>query len=212
MTAISPCAPDQTTPSSADDAERRTASLAIWVRQPWMVRVGRDNVLIRGTSPRDLTAVALMHTRCSAASLLNRYHAGGRAPSPLAIEHILRRTLSFIACTSRGDVIGHAVAWADPSHPAGAAEIGLLVQDDWQRRGIGREMLTHLAGGAFVCGYSQLIAYTATDQPATQRLLTGVGRTFAVRGPSRGVAGHLHTYLTEASTLGLGAVREHLAS
>ncbi|MDP9115939.1 MAG: hypothetical protein M3O28_01485, partial [Actinomycetota bacterium] len=41
------------------------ATLAIWVRQPWMVRVGRENVLIRGTSPRDFGAVAAMHARCS---------------------------------------------------------------------------------------------------------------------------------------------------
>ena len=65
------------------------------------------------------------------------------------------------------------------------------------------------AGGAFVCGYSQLISYTAISVTATHRLLTSVGRTYSVPDTR---APHLHTYLTESSTLGLGAVREHLAS
>lgn len=210
MTAtLSPCAPDATTPRDADEADRRTASLAIWVRQPWMVRVGRHNVLIRGTGPRDLTAVALMHTRCSAGTLLGRYHSGGRAPSPVAIEQMLRRTLGFVACTANGEVIAHAVATPDRQHPNGCAELGVIVEDAWQRHGLGQELLTHLAGGAYVCGYGQLISYTATDEHATHRLLTSVGRTYAVR---EGRTAHLHTYLTESNALGLGAVREHMAS
>ena len=210
MTAtLSPCAPDASTPRDSDAADQRTASLAIWVRQPWMVRVGRHNILIRGTSPRDLAAVALMHARCSAPSLLGRYHAGGRAPSPVAIEQMLRRTLGFVACTAQGEVIAHAVAGPDRQHPGGCAEMGVLVEDAWQRHGLGHEMLTHLAGGAYVCGYHQLICYTATEEPATRRLLTAMGRTYAVRD---GRQAHLHTYLTESNALGLGAVREHLAS
>jgi GNAT superfamily N-acetyltransferase len=174
-----------------------------------MVRVGRENLLIRGTSPRDLTAVAAMHGRCSARALLDRYRLGGAAPSPVALERMLRRTLAFVACTARGDVVAMAIASPDPTHEAGAAEVGLIVQDDWQRRGVGRELLTHLCGGAYVCGYSQLISYTAVSTAAVHRLLTAIGRTYSVPDPE---VPHLHTYLTEAASLGLGAVREHMAS
>jgi len=160
-------------------------------------------------APRDLVALAMMHKRCTARSLLGRYHAGGLAPSPVAMERSLRRTLGFVACSARGEIVAMAVAEPDARHPVGSADIGVLVEDRWQRKGLGREMLTHLAGGAYVCGYNQLIAYTATDEPATQRLLTSVGRTYAV---PEGKTTHLHTYLTESATLGLGAVREHLAS
>jgi GNAT superfamily N-acetyltransferase len=186
----------------------RHASLAIWVRQPWMVRVGTANVLIRGTSPRDFGAVAAMHSRCSARSLLDRYRTGGRPPSAVGIERALRRTLAFVACTARGEVIAMAVAAEDPTHGSSAAEVGLLVEDEWQRRGVGRELITHLAGASFVCGYTELIAYTGPSVLPAQALLTDVGRTYAVldqRSP------HLHTYLTETTTLGLGAIREHLA-
>ena len=209
-TAIAACTPDHTTPRNIDEADRRTASLAIWVRQPWMVRVGREDLLIRGTTPRDLTALALMHKRCTASSLLGRYHAGGLAPSAVAMERALRRTLAFVACTAQGEIVAMAVASPDIKHPLGSAEVGILVEDRLQKKGLGRELLTHLAGGAYVCGYGQLIAYTATDEPATHRLLTSVGRTYAV--PEGRSTTHLHTYLPESAALGLGAVREHLAS
>lgn len=211
MTAtVSPC---ETDPSAfrgrKDDVELGANSLAIWVRQPWMVRVGRDNLLIRGTTPRDLTAVAATHGRCSARSLLDRYRMGGQAPSAVALERMLRRTLAFVACTARGDVVAMAVAAPDRTHDEAAAEVGVLVQDDWQRRGLGREMLTHLSAGAYVCGYTQLISYTAVNVAPAHRLLTVIGRTYSVPDPH---VPHLHTYLTEASALGLAAVREHMAS
>ncbi|MDP9118400.1 MAG: GNAT family N-acetyltransferase, partial [Actinomycetota bacterium] len=149
-----------------------------------------------------------MHARCSARSLLERYRAGGRAPSAVGIERALRRTLGFVACTARGEVIALAVATADATHGVTTAEVGVLVEDEWQRRGVGRELITHLAGASFVCGYSELITYTGPSVLPAQRLLTDVGRTYAVlTDPSP----HLHTYLTESTTLGLGAIREHLA-
>lgn len=186
----------------------RTTSLAVWVRQPWMIRVGTENVLIRGTSPRDYGAVAAMHTRCSPRSLLERYRSGGRLPSAVAIERVLRRTLAFVACTGRGDVVAIASASGDPTHAAHAAEVGVLVEDDWQRRGLGRDLMTHLAAAAYVCGYSELIGYTGPSTHAATQLLTEVGRTYAVLDAP---TPHLHTYLSESTTLGLGAIREHLA-
>jgi GNAT superfamily N-acetyltransferase len=197
------------TTSESPDVSTRHGSLAIWVRQPWMLRVGDANLLIRGTSARDLGPVGAMHARCSPRSLLDRYRSGGRAPSAVAIERALRRTLGFVACTARGEVVAMAVASTDPMHSVGSAEVGMLVEDTWQRRGLGREMLTHLAGAAFVCGYTELIAYTATSVAPAQRLLTDVGRTYLVPDPP---TPHLHTYLSESSSLGLGAIREHLAS
>jgi L-amino acid N-acyltransferase YncA len=84
-----------------------------------------------------------------------------------------------------------------------------LVEDDWQGLGIGREIMTHLAGAAIVCGYHELIAYPATSVIAAQRLMIDVGHTRVVMVPD---AMHLHTYVPESAALGLGAVRERLAS
>jgi GNAT superfamily N-acetyltransferase len=50
-----------------------------------------------------------------------------------------------VASTTRGEISAVAVAAADPAHGQEAAEIGLLVEDDWQGLGLGRELMTHLA-------------------------------------------------------------------
>ena len=67
--------------------------------------------------------------------------------------------------------------------------------------------MSHLAGAAQVAGYNELIAYPATAVAAAQRLMVEVGRTRMVPD----VHAHLHTYLPETATLGLGSVRQRLA-
>jgi GNAT superfamily N-acetyltransferase len=191
------------------DGARQHAALIPLVRQPWSLRAGSANLIIRPAQSRDLEAVATMHARCSARSLLDRYRTGGRGPSVTALHRQLRRPLSFVAATPRGAVLAFAVAGIDANHGRDSAEIGLLVEDEWQRIGIGRELLVHLAGAAAVCGYTELVAYTATSVVPMQRLLFEVGRPRVVVDPEHS---HLHLTLPESAALGLGAVRERLAS
>lgn len=180
------------------------------VRQPWAVRVGSANVLIRGARPQDLAAVAEMHGRCSPQSLLNRYRKGGRRPPVVALERQLHEPLSFVAQTYGGTVVATAVATADAQHGRDAAEVGLLVEDAWQGWRLGRELMSHLAGAALVCGYHQLIAYPGTSMTAVQALMIDVGHTRNVTSNDGQI--HLHTYLSESAALGLGPVRERLVS
>ena len=179
------------------------------VQQQWAVRVGSASLVIRGATPRDLAAVAAMHGRCSPQSLLNRYRAGGRRPAVAALEMQLREPLSFVASHYDGKVVATAVASVDASHGRGAAEVGLLVEDAWQAKGLGRELMSHTSGAALVCGYSEIIGYPATSVIAVQRLMIDVGHTRIVMDPHQP---HLHTYLPESAALGLGPVRERLAS
>ena len=97
----------------------RHASLTGLVRQPWAVRVGRASVVIRGATPRDLAAVAAMHSRCSPQSLLNRYRAGGRRPAVAALEMQLREPLSFLAAQYDGTVVATATWLASTAATAG---------------------------------------------------------------------------------------------
>ncbi|HEY3716286.1 MAG TPA: GNAT family N-acetyltransferase [Jatrophihabitantaceae bacterium] len=192
-----------------DDGAARHASLTGLVRQPWSVRVGSASVLIRGATPRDLAAVAEMHGRCSPQSLLNRYRMGGRRPAVAALENQLREPLSFVVATYGGSIVATAVASPDAQHGRDAAEVGLLVEDAWQGWHLGRELMSHIAGATLVCGYRELIAYPATTLVAAQRLMIDVGHTRVVVDPT---STHLHTYLAESAALGLGPVRERLAS
>ena len=108
---------------------------------------------------------------------------------------------------NRGAIIAHASLARDRAHSALCAAFGLLVQDSWQHRGIGAELTTHLAGVGYAAGFHELIVYPATAVTAAQRLMVEVGRTRMV--PDTDL--HLHTYLSDAASLGLGSVRQRLA-
>jgi GNAT superfamily N-acetyltransferase len=182
-------------------------NLALLVRQPWTLRVGHHPLIVRPTTARDLAAVAQMHGRCSARSLLDRYRHGGRPPAVAALDQALRRPYSIVAVTPAGDVVASGMLERDRVHNEYCVVAGLLVEDGWQRLGIGSELIGHLAGVAQVAGYRELIAYPATALHAAQRLMIEVGRTRMVPDTEA----HLHTYLSEASSLGLGSVRQRLA-
>jgi GNAT superfamily N-acetyltransferase len=181
--------------------------LAALARQPWTLRVGRDPLIIRPSTQRDLAAVARMHGRCSARSLLDRYRSGGRPPAVAALDLALRRPYSIVAATATGDVVATGNLEPDRVHNEFCIQVALLVEDGWQRLGIGTELMTHLAGVAHVAGYHELIAYPATAVLPVQRLMVEIGRTRMVPVAEA----HLHTYLSESSSLGLGSVRQRLA-
>lgn len=190
-------------------AARRHAGLVDLVPQPWLLRVERVTLTIRPVRLRELSNVAAMHSRCSPTTLLDRFRAGGKGPSVLAMDQMVRNSLSFVAVTARGDIVAMAVAEPDRLHGGDSAQGGVIVEDSWQGKGVGREMLSHLAGAALVRGYTELITYTATAAAEAQRLLLEIGSTRVVNDRQ---SPHLHTYLPESAALGLGAVRERLAS
>jgi GNAT superfamily N-acetyltransferase len=192
------------------EGDRRYSALIPLVRRPWLLRTGPGDLIIRPAVARDLEAVAAMHRRCSARSLLDRYRMGGRRPSVLALHGQLQRPLSFVAAAPRGaTVVALATMAIDENHGRRSARIGLLVQDNLQGHGIGRELVTQLAAAAVVCGYSELVAYPATSVVATQKLLMEIGTCRLVPDLTHR---HLHLSLPASAALGLGAVRERLAS
>ncbi len=177
------------------------------VDAPWTLRVGTTPMIVRPSSARDLAAVAQMHSRCSARSLLDRYRSGGRPPAVAALDHTLRGPFSVVVALADGSIVAHGSLATDVAHSQMCATLGLLVQDAWHRRGIGGELTTHLAGVALAVGFQELIAYPATAVAAAQRLMLDVGRTRLV--PDTDL--HLHTYLPASAALGLGSVRQRLA-
>lgn len=163
---------------------------------------------VRGARAQDLPAVARMHGRCSAKSLLDRYRAGGRPPAVAVLERHVRDPLSFVVTTAHGRVVAVSRVAPDTIHAFGSGEISMLVEDQWQRLGIGRALLRHTAAAAACNGYRQLIGYPGTTASVAHRLMAAVGTTRVVTDPQR----HLHTALPGSARLGLGALRGHAAS
>jgi GNAT superfamily N-acetyltransferase len=170
------------------------------VRAPWLLYVDGSALTVRGAHPRDLPGVALMHGRCSAKSLLDRYRTGGRAPAILVLDRHVRDPLTFVAATDDGRVVAFARVAPDPTHNLGSAEIAVLVEDEWQQLGIGRALLRHAAAAAALAGYRQLVAYPGTTGATVQRLMAAIGTTRVMVEEQR----HLHTALSEQTKLGLG--------
>jgi GNAT superfamily N-acetyltransferase len=156
---------------------------------------------VRGATHQDLPGVALMHSRCSAKSLLDRYRAGGRPPAVLILDKHVREPLSFVVTADDGRTVAMSLVSPDGTHAVGSGEIAMIVEDDWQALGIGTALLRHTSAAALICGYRQLISYPGTTASTIQRLMQGVGTTRLMPDVER----HLHTALPENARFWLGS-------
>jgi len=97
-------------------------------------------VTIRPASPEDLDEVLAMHRRCSHDSLYRRYVSGAGTP-PVALLAKLLVAGSILAVAQGGADDGQVVAIASLV----ADEAAILVEDAWQRRGVGTRLARRLA-------------------------------------------------------------------
>jgi len=113
-------------------------------------------IVLRKGVPADAEAVSGLHRRCSTATLFRRYHTGVRTVPRRWLHRLLvpPRGTSVLAVFGR-EVIG--LAQLIPS-ATGGAEISLLVEDDWQRQGIGTALLSRVATLAEAQGIAELRA------------------------------------------------------
>lgn len=139
-------------------------------------------VVLRKGIPADTDAISALHGRCSSATLFRRYHTGVRTVPRRWLHRLLMppRGTSVLAVCGR-EVIG--LAQLIPT-PAGlAAEVSLLVEDAWQRQGIGTALLARLAVLAAAGGVTELIADHLPGDQALRRTAARAGlRLAATRG------------------------------
>ncbi|WKX73894.1 GNAT family N-acetyltransferase [Streptomyces sp. XD-27] len=100
-----------------------------------------NEITVRRAGTGDLAEARAMHERCSADTLAQRYH-GPVADADRYLDHLLSprfgRTLAARAGSGRLVALGHLLWDGDET------EIALLVEDEWQRRGVGSELLRRL--------------------------------------------------------------------
>jgi GNAT superfamily N-acetyltransferase len=100
-----------------------------------------------------------MHARCSPASRALRYHGGRRGLSPTEWHGLVdpARGTTFVAQERRdGPVVAvaHLMALGDPA----TAELAVLVEDAWQRKGLGTRLVGHLLAHARARGIRRVLA------------------------------------------------------
>jgi GNAT superfamily N-acetyltransferase len=130
-----------------------------------------NEITLRRARPEDRTAALAMHERCSPATLALRYH-GPVADADHYLGHLLSprfgQSLAVETASGRLVGLGHLLWDGDEN------EVALLVEDDWQRRGIGAALLRKLVEMAVGAGRDSVYAVTQstnTGMVATMREL-----------------------------------------
>jgi GNAT superfamily N-acetyltransferase len=140
---------------------------------------GAGVVLRRGT-PEDAEAVARLHARCSAQTLFARYHAGMRTLPRRLLHRLLTPPRGSTVLALCGlEVVGLAqlIRTSSPNE----AEISVLVEDEWQGRGLGTAMIRRLATVAKAAGHRELVAWCLPGEVAFANAAGGSGLPLSVR-------------------------------
>lgn len=131
-----------------------------------------NEITVRRADRADLEAAVAMHGRCSEQTLRLRYHGPVR-DADRYLDHLLSprfgRTLAVQTASGRLVALGHLLWDGDET------EVALLVEDDWQRRGIGSELLARLVALAVEAGCDNVYAVTQasnTGMVAAMRALS----------------------------------------
>lgn len=139
---------------------------------------GGDEPTVRGVDTREFEAVADMHRRCSPRTLADRYGASATDPDGL-VRHLLapRFGRSLAAWSSSGELVavGHLLWDGDE------AEAALLVEDSWQRRGLGTGLLRRLVHLAGELGHGSVYAVARPPGTAGYAVMRRLGLPLEVR-------------------------------
>ncbi|MFD3343846.1 GNAT family N-acetyltransferase [Streptomyces anthocyanicus] len=131
-----------------------------------------SDITVRRADTRDVPAAKAMHERCSARTLGMRYH-GPVGEADRYLNHLLSprfgRTLAVQTASGRLVGLGHLLWDGDET------EVALLVEDGWQRRGIGGELLARLVAMAADAGCESVYAITQASNTGMVAAMRGLG-------------------------------------
>ncbi|MBU6529997.1 GNAT family N-acetyltransferase [Streptomyces mayonensis] len=129
-------------------------------------------ITVRRADTRDVEAAKAMHERCSARTLGMRYH-GPVGDADRYLNHLLSprfgRTLAVQTASGRIVGLGHLLWDGDET------EVALLVEDAWQRRGVGAELLGRLVAMAAETGCEHVYAVTRASNTGMVAAMRGLG-------------------------------------
>lgn len=136
-----------------------------------------ESVIVRLARPDDAAGVERMHERCSSESRYQRYFT----PMNEWREENLRRIsgehrgATLVVTDLKDEVIGLGNVFPAGPGETSVAEIALIVEDDWQGRGVGRLLLDHLIEVARRLSFPTLIAYVLAENRPMRALLDATG-------------------------------------
>ncbi|MEV8533340.1 GNAT family N-acetyltransferase [Streptomyces sp. NPDC051211] len=131
-----------------------------------------NDITVRRADSADHEAALAMHGRCSDRTLSLRYH-GPVADADRYLAHLLSprfgRTLAATTASGKLVALGHLLWDGDET------EVALLIEDDWQRRGVGSELLRRLIAMAVEAGCDSVYAVTQASNTGMVAAMRGLG-------------------------------------
>ncbi|MFH9660106.1 GNAT family N-acetyltransferase [Streptomyces sp. NPDC017248] len=130
------------------------------------------DITVRRIDTGALAAARAMHERCSPHTLGLRYH-GPVGDADRYLNHLLSprfgRTLAAQTAAGRIVGLGHLLWDGDET------EVALLVEDEWQQRGVGGELLGRLVAMAAEAGCASVYAVTKAANTGMVAAMRGLG-------------------------------------
>ncbi|MET9322763.1 GNAT family N-acetyltransferase [Streptomyces sp. NPDC003038] len=131
-----------------------------------------NEITVRRADGSDQAAARAMHDRCSERTLSLRYH-GPVSDADRYLGHLLSprfgRTLAATTASGKLVALGHLLWDGDET------EVALLIEDDWQRRGIGSELLRRLIAMAVEAGCDSVYAVTQASNTGMVAAMRDLG-------------------------------------
>jgi GNAT superfamily N-acetyltransferase len=127
-------------------------------------------LLVLPLMPADLPAISAMTGRCSREAIYHRFH--GFIDLRTYLADLMDSEQTTVLAWSEGDCVGLAsLAPGRQGH-----EVGVLVEDRWQRRGVGAALFESLVGMAKAHGLDLLHADVLFEDAFSLRFLGRYGR------------------------------------
>lgn len=139
-----------------------------------------ERVLVRAPRPDDAESLQAMHLRCSPASLCRRYlGSASRAPAVLlpVLLGLSPDSVALVAEARDRRLVALANLFTNDD---ATGDVALLVEDSWQRRGLGTALVRRLAAEARDRGLHALTVVTVRSNDAPARLLARAGLSVEV--------------------------------
>jgi GNAT superfamily N-acetyltransferase len=120
-------------------------------------------VVARPAADTDHDQIRDLHLRCSDITRYHRYHCGLRQPTASMLDNMTDRGkgLYLVVHEPGGELVG-LCGLAFTELPC-TAELGLLVADTWQGRGIGRAVCELLLRSARAAGFERVMAHVLAE-------------------------------------------------
>jgi RimJ/RimL family protein N-acetyltransferase len=138
-----------------------------------------EELTVRPAVPEDADAVLALQAECSPASRRRRYPEGTEEPDATSVARLLSAPNGTTLIAERESEL-RVLAMANLTLSDTQAEIGLLVADGYQRRGVGTALLHRAVRLATSAGIEAMHAYTDPENTAMVATMRRLGRPLRV--------------------------------